>query len=148
MAYQALLYLAPVPPKCHLMSLPQVTPPFFSSSSNNLCSFAHHGHGICLPTGSSFNSTIWWVLLTFLLSVWVSSPQTGCPSLANPYHITLLYFPDSIPHYLIASCFFFCCLLIIYLPSLKCAWRRAWQPTPVILPGEPHEQRSFAGYSP
>ena len=27
-------------------------------------------------------------------------------------------------------------------------WRRKWQPTPVILPGEFHEQRSLAGYSP
>jgi len=27
-------------------------------------------------------------------------------------------------------------------------WRRAWQPTPVILPGEFHGQRSLAGYSP
>jgi len=27
-------------------------------------------------------------------------------------------------------------------------WRRAWQPTPVFLPGESHEQRSLAGYSP
>ena len=27
-------------------------------------------------------------------------------------------------------------------------WRRAWQPTAVFLPGEPHEQRSLAGYSP
>ena len=26
-------------------------------------------------------------------------------------------------------------------------WRRAWQPTPVFLPGESHEQRSMAGYS-
>ena len=25
---------------------------------------------------------------------------------------------------------------------------RAWQPTPLLLPGEPHEQRSLAGYSP
>ena len=24
----------------------------------------------------------------------------------------------------------------------------AWQPTPLLLPGEPHEQRSLAGYSP
>jgi len=28
------------------------------------------------------------------------------------------------------------------------AWRRAWQPTPAFLPGESHEQRSLAGYSP
>ena len=28
------------------------------------------------------------------------------------------------------------------------SWRRAWQPTPVFLPGEFHGQRSLAGYSP
>ena len=27
-------------------------------------------------------------------------------------------------------------------------WRRKWQPTPVFLPGKPHEQRNLAGYSP
>jgi len=26
-------------------------------------------------------------------------------------------------------------------------WRRAWQPTPVFLPGKFHGQRSLAGYS-
>ena len=26
-------------------------------------------------------------------------------------------------------------------------WRRAWPPTPVLLPGESHGQRSLAGYS-
>ena len=30
----------------------------------------------------------------------------------------------------------------------KIPWRRAWQPTPVFLPGESHWQRSLAGYSP
>ena len=30
----------------------------------------------------------------------------------------------------------------------KIPWRRAWQPTPVFLPGEFHEQRSLAGYNP
>ena len=30
----------------------------------------------------------------------------------------------------------------------KIPWRRAWQPTPVFLPGEPHRQRSLASYSP
>ena len=29
----------------------------------------------------------------------------------------------------------------------KIPWRRAWQPTPVFLPGEPHGQRSLVGYS-
>ena len=30
----------------------------------------------------------------------------------------------------------------------KVPWRRAWQPTPVLLPRESHRQRSLAGYSP
>ena len=30
----------------------------------------------------------------------------------------------------------------------KNPWRRAWQPTPVSLPGESHGQRSLTGYSP
>ena len=30
----------------------------------------------------------------------------------------------------------------------KIPWRRAWQPTPVFLPGELHGQRSQVGYSP
>ena len=29
----------------------------------------------------------------------------------------------------------------------KIPWRRAWQPTPVFLPGGSHGQRSLAGYS-
>ena len=28
------------------------------------------------------------------------------------------------------------------------SWRRAWQPTPVFLPGESHGQRRLVGYSP
>ena len=30
----------------------------------------------------------------------------------------------------------------------KIPWRRAWQPTPVFLPGESHGQRNLMGYSP
>ena len=30
----------------------------------------------------------------------------------------------------------------------KIPWRRKWQPTPVFLPGESHEQRNLVGYSP
>ena len=30
----------------------------------------------------------------------------------------------------------------------KIPWRRKWQPTPVVLPGESHGQRSLVGYSP
>ena len=30
----------------------------------------------------------------------------------------------------------------------KIPWRRAWQPTPVFLPGESHGQSSLTGHSP
>ena len=30
----------------------------------------------------------------------------------------------------------------------KIPWRKAWQPTPIFLPGESQGQRSLAGYSP
>ena len=30
----------------------------------------------------------------------------------------------------------------------KVPWRRLWQSTPVLLPGESHGQRSLVGYSP
>jgi len=30
----------------------------------------------------------------------------------------------------------------------KIPWRRAWQPTPVFLPGKSHGQRRLAGYRP
>ena len=33
------------------------------------------------------------------------------------------------------------------IPGSGDPWRRVWQPTPVFLPGEPHGQRSLAGYS-
>ena len=34
------------------------------------------------------------------------------------------------------------------IPGQKISWRRKWQPTPVFLPGKPHEQRRPVGYSP
>ena len=37
--------------------------------------------------------------------------------------------------------------VIIIKFSTKC-WRRKWQPTPIILPGKSHGQRSLTGYSP
>ena len=33
-----------------------------------------------------------------------------------------------------------------HLPQNSCPWRRAWQTSPVLLPGESHGQRSLAGY--
>ena len=39
--------------------------------------------------------------------------------------------------------------VLISVPGFgKIPWRREWLPTPVFLPGEFHERRSLAGYSP
>ena len=35
----------------------------------------------------------------------------------------------------------------VQLLDTKIPWRRAWQPTPIFLPGESHGQRSLVGYS-
>ena len=35
-----------------------------------------------------------------------------------------------------------------YLDGINVNWRRKWQPTPVLLPGKFHGQRSLVGYSP
>ena len=34
------------------------------------------------------------------------------------------------------------------IPWRRNSWRRAWQPTPVLLPGKSHGQKSLAGYGP
>ena len=39
-------------------------------------------------------------------------------------------------------------LRYIYIMVGKIPWRRKWQPTPALLPGEFHRQRSLLGYSP
>ena len=42
----------------------------------------------------------------------------------------------------------FCFIKIILCVVIMDHRRRQWQPTPVLLPGESHGQRSLAGYSP
>ena len=37
---------------------------------------------------------------------------------------------------------------MLYLYKHSNPWRRKWQPTPVLLPGESHGGRSLVGYSP
>ena len=39
-------------------------------------------------------------------------------------------------------------LKVFEVKYTKFTWRRAWQPTPVFLPGEFHGQRILEGYSP
>ena len=34
------------------------------------------------------------------------------------------------------------------IPVFKILWRKAWQPTPLFLPGESHGQKSLVGFNP
>jgi len=50
----------------------------------------------------------------------------------------------------LGSLFHFEFILFIYFfcMVLECSWRRQWHPTPVLLPGKSHGQRSMVGCSP
>ena len=37
---------------------------------------------------------------------------------------------------------------VVLIPVRKIPWQKKWQPTPVLLPGESHGQRSLEGYIP
>ena len=57
-------------------------------------------------------------------------------------------FPDS-PSGKVAAWQYRRCKKLWFEPwVVRIPWRRAWQPTPVFLPGEFREQRSLVGYSP
>ena len=61
----------------------------------------------------------------------------------------LPHLPPGIPWWLRGSSVYLQCWRPGFDPWIrKIPWRRAWQPTPVILPGESHGQRSPVGYSP
>ena len=53
MAYQALLYLAPVPSKFHLISLSQVTPPFFPAPQQ----------AVLIPTSWPWHLPAHWIVI-------------------------------------------------------------------------------------
>ena len=63
-------------------------------------------------------------LCLVISSVQFSSVSQSCPTLCNTID----------------------CLLMAFL--INNCWRGKWQPTPVLLPGKSHWQRSLVGYSP
>ena len=57
-------------------------------------------------------------------------------------HPTLLqtFLITSLAKFIISFCLYYCTSLIL--------WKRRWHPTPVLLPGKSHGQRSLIGCSP
>ena len=68
--------------------------------------------------------------------------QTGMPC---PFETALYTFLESSVNILRTLSKF---ILLGVLLFVKMPWRRAWQPTPVFLPGEAHGHSSPAGCSP
>ena len=58
----------------------------------------------------------------------------------HPRQLFLTY-PEDMQRFYIVTIFFLRQALIYY-------WRRKWQPSPALLPGESHQQGSLMGYSP
>ena len=65
-----------------------------------------------------------------------------------------IYFFKIVPFCPFQSICYTFCFQILFIPSqIYCllqsfVWRRQWHPTPVLLPGKSHEQRSLVGCSP
>ena len=110
-------------------------------------------HGLYRPWNSSDQNTEW---LAVPFSRGSSQPrdqiQVSC--IAGRYFTIWATRETLAPD----SFFVFCCLLTLIVSwqnakktfaKQSCnLWRRQWHPTPVLLPGEFHGQRSLEGYSP
>ena len=106
-------------------------------------------------------SGVWLTFFSFLAHCFVGCPASfTCFVLLAVQHLLLICFLDTV---CIPQLFCTSQAALVVKNSLpmqetqemqvrswvrKIPWRRAWQPTPVSLPGETHGQRSLAGYSP
>ena len=72
------------------------------------------------------------------VSLWVKPQWFWIPPILQSSFFFSLSFPQNIAWQ----------WYLIYIPIPYLVWRKAWQPTPVFLPGESHGQRNLVGYSP
>ena len=61
--------------------------------------------------------------------------------------ILMVLYDTQLPLVTVSFSMFFCKPLHLHVVVHLC-WRRQWQPTPVLLPGKSHGQRSLVGFSP
>ena len=54
----------------------------------------------------------------------------------------------TVPFNLVLLCSFNSLPIMIFISNYELLWRRQWHPTPILLPGKSHGQRSLVGYSP
>ena len=70
--------------------------------------------------------------------------------LTNPFSSFCVYHTRMLRWTFVCSFMYAIFIQQVFIKHLLCVriWRRAWQPTPVFLPGEFHGQRSLVSYSP
>ena len=70
--------------------------------------------------------------------------------LTNPFSSFCVYHTRMLRWTFVCSFMYAIFIQQVFIKHLLCVriWRRAWQPTPVFLPGDFHGQRSLVGYSP
>ena len=78
----------------------------------------------------------------------MAGKREASPSLSTPSHS--VYHTHMLRWTFVCSFIYATFIQQVFIKHLLCVriWRRAWQPTPVFLPGEFHGQRSLVGYSP
>ena len=54
----------------------------------------------------------------------------------------------TVPFNLVLLCSFNSLPIMIFISNYELLWRRQWHPTPILLPGKSHGQRSLVGCSP
>ena len=80
-------------------------------------------------------------LLDTYRQAWISLLWGQCSFLLGPGVHKVLFVPCK-------SLFPQSCVSSVIKSHCPPMWRRQWQPTPVLLPGKSHGQRSLVGYSP
>ena len=128
------------------------------SDSARPWSVAHQG-----PLPTEFSRQEHWSELSFPSPGNLPDPgiEPGCPALqVDFYHMSHhIYVSWQITLSSVEVLIFYFQLSLVaqrlkHLPGMretwfrKIPWRRKWQPTPVLLPGESHGGRSLVGYSP
>ena len=86
-------------------------------------------------------------------TAWVCLPTPGCPSVLSAFpfsgvecNISALL-QQSLFSIVVVCLFNGPGVISLLLKAIWICWNRAWQPTPVFLPGKSHWQRNLAGYS-
>ena len=105
----------------------------------------HQFFGTQLSSQSNSHIHTWLLEKTIALTRWTFVGKVMSLLLNMLSRLVIAFLPRS--KHLLISWLQSPSAVILYPPKLY-VWRRQWPPTPVLLPGKSHGQRSLTGYSP